>query len=307
MSAGSALFAPEREVRFGETAGNHRYRMPLLPGEQGTKGGGDWVPWNMQSSTNLASSISDTKALGRWEREQLQVGLVLRPDLYERLTILVQRAAAEGVNFREIKLRPELRDELGSIHEEAKTASGANAARQAGINRHDAWETRGATGRLIGTSDIQRDIERVEELLERKRLARVSGLQEKVVRNTEVNCAGRFDDILICQDTGRLLMADLKTKQKPFWGWMEIDAQLAIYAYAEWMLPEIGSSTYVEGPRHYVDLEVGVVLHMPSDGGEPALRKADLTAGWRTAQLARQVCDARSAGKSAARDAASYW
>jgi hypothetical protein len=99
-------------------------------------------------------------------------------------------------------------------------------------------------------------------------------------------------------------MADLKTKRKPFWTWLEIDAQLAGYAYAEYMLHE---GQYVRGPVAFVDLTEGVVLSMPSDGGQPMLRRADLVNGRNTMQLARQVCTQRSRGKSAERMAASYW
>ncbi|HEU5282863.1 MAG TPA: hypothetical protein VFU53_03555, partial [Burkholderiales bacterium] len=64
---------------------------------------------------------------------------------------------------------------------------------------------------------------------------------------------------------------------------------------------------YVPGPVHHVDLTEGVILHAPSDGAEPRLRRADLTRGWRALQLARQVCEVRSDGKSAGRERESYW
>ncbi len=116
-------------------------------------------------------------------------------------------------------------------------------------------------------------------------------------------------------------MADLKTKRKKFWTWLEIDAQLAGYANAEHML-ETGNYgpgqprervEYVDGPKRLgVDLIEGCVLHMPSGPDErgewhPRLRRVDLVSGWVTMQLARQVCTQRSFGRSVAREAESYW
>jgi hypothetical protein len=39
-----SLFAPEKE--FGQVY-RGKYHMPLLPGEQGTKSGGNWVPYGI--------------------------------------------------------------------------------------------------------------------------------------------------------------------------------------------------------------------------------------------------------------------
>lgn len=315
MTAESQLFAPAPVDLTMATApmgtripGIGRYKLPVLPGESPPKSikGADWVPGGVQSMTNLASSISDTKALGDWDREQSQIGLALRPDLTEELTILIKRAQAEGIDFTRVKDYPLLRAQLLHIHEQAKTASGANAARQAGINRHEVWEVRAAIGLFVGTPAINDEIEVLERLLADAGLERVPGLSERVVRNVELGAAGRFDDILR-EKSGqrRLLIADLKTKRKPFWSFMEIDAQLAGYATAEWMLNDVGE--YVKGPKHYVDQTEGVVLSMPSDGGPPMLRRADLVDGMATMRLARQVCTRRSRGKSASRFGESYW
>jgi hypothetical protein len=310
----SQLFAPAVDVDrqtmantpMGERAPNQRYKLPCLSGETPPKSvkGADWVPGGVQSMTNLASSISDTKALGDYLREQSQIGLALRPDLMEELAIVVNRAKLDGVDFTRMRDYPLLRAQLNAIHEQAKTASGANAARQAGINRHTVWETRAATGQLVGTRAINAEIEMLEQLLASAGLERVPGLSERVVRNVELNAAGRFDDILRELRTGRLLMSDLKTKAKPFWTWLEIDGQLSGYATAEWMLHE---GEYVPGPKHYVDQAEGVVLSMPSDGGQPMLRRADLVEGMKTMRLAREVCTQRSNGKSAGRFGESYW
>lgn len=293
-----------------------RYHMPLLPGELGVKSGGDWVPYGIMRTSNLVSAFSESRALNIWEQEQMLIGLASSPSLYEELRLAVDIWRHQKVDFSRLRDYPEVRNVLSgkandsesidaSLAGRARAAAGANEARQKGTNRHLAWEHRALTGELIGTPDIQEQIEGLEALLAAAHLTRVPGMQERVVRNTTVNCAGRFDDVLQDERTGEWLIADLKTKQREFWTWLEVDMQLAVYAYSEWMLSDVTS--YLHGPLGRVNGEVGVVLHMPSNGDEPRLRRADLTRGWRNAQLARTVVDERAYGKNRERMTWAEW
>ncbi len=320
----SQLFEPQtiEETPMGERGRNGRYRLPPLPGEAVVKSGAGHISGGAQSMTNLASSISDTKALGDWKLEQFAIGLGMHPEAVQALRNGVYGAQAQGVDMQALKDSDaglQLRALLAEIAEQAWDIGGANAARDAGIVRHDVWEAYGKSHGvdLRGTDEINAEIRCVRELLDAAGFEIVPELCERTVRNLAVQAAGRFDNILLHRPTGSLLMADLKTKRKPFWSMLEIDAQLAGYAYSEVMLEWITEEwsedgqpiiRYVDGPKPLgVDLTVGVVLHMPSDGSEPRLRKADLVQGWETMQLARRVCTQRSAGKSAARMADSYW
>lgn len=310
---------PGKAKVFGQRD-NGRYHMPTLPGEASIKslpkGAAPWVPRGIQSVTGMIDGFEESRALSIWEQEQLLYGLVRQPSLYEELTLLVHQWASAGVDFRNISKHRDVRLALTggndkeaaevSIVGRAKQAAGANEARQAGTNRHAAWEHRAATGELIGTRDIQGQTVAVEALLADAGLVRLPGLSERVVRNTAVRAAGRFDDVLLEVATGRRLIADLKTKRKAFRSYMAVDAQLATYARSEHMLTPDGTR-YEPGPVHHVDLTEGVILHAPSDGGTPYLRRADLVTGWRVAQLARQVHDERSYGMSAERRALSEW
>jgi hypothetical protein len=167
---------------FGERIDSlGRYKLPLLPGESGTKSGGDWVPFGVQSATNLAGSIVESRQLGIWERRKTQIGLALRPDLAEQQAILINKALLNGFNFAESRLQGEgstpegnaIAVELDRIHAEAKQAAGGNLAAQRGTNRHDVWEARAQTGQLLGTPAVNEQIERLEQLLEEKHLRRV--------------------------------------------------------------------------------------------------------------------------------------
>lgn len=325
-----------------------RYKMPLLPGEQGTKSGGDWVPRGVQSATNLAGAIVESRQLGIWERERTQIGLALRPDLVERLTFLIRKAmVTDEIDFGNQRLHDSaagklIVKELELIHKEAKQAAGGNLAAQRGTNRHDAWEQRapdgdGRPGLLFGTPQVNEQIEKLEQLLERKGLRRVPGLSERTVRNVALRAAGRFDDVLqatrdihehltgscnsgdyACIPAGTLLMADLKTKQRRYYSWLEVRIQLAVYATAEWMLRmptaqhlghagESGGISYESGPKHHVSQDWGVILWAPSNGDAPQLKRANLRKGYAHAQLARAVVDARSEAKNVAAHFEAEW
>lgn len=301
---------PAEEKQFGERY-NGRYHLPLLPGEEGTKAGGDYVPRGVMSATNLAGSMVDSRALSVWERERGQIGLALRPELFELLVFNVNRAAAEGVDFAKLSATPAgkmLAALLADVHGQAKTASGGNRAAMMGTNRHHAWEARAQFGELFGTPAINEEIIALEELLDRHHLERVPGLQERVVRNVSLRLAGKFDNVLLSNRTGKLYMADLKTKRTPFYSWLETWIQQSGYATAEWMLEFSGGQVrYVAGPLHHVDQKVGILLRMPSDGAAPYLERVDLEIGRRWAELARAVTDARSEASSKSTHELAKW
>lgn len=301
--------------QFGERY-NGRYHMPLLPGEAGTKAGGDYVPCGLMSATNLAGALVDSRSLSVWERERGQIGLALRPELFEKLVFLVNSARQyPDLDFSSLKDTFEGRGlvaALAELHDHAKTAAGGNRAAAMGTNRHDVWEARAATGQLLGTPQINREVEALEKLLDEHGLERVPGLQERVVRNEALGAAGRLDDVLMSRKTGRLYLADLKTKRTPFYSWLEAWIQQAVYATAEWMLAadharDDGSFTYVPGPLHHVDQQSAILLRMPSDGAAPYLQRVDLAVGRRWAELARAVVDARSEARSKDTFALAEW
>lgn len=293
---------------FGERY-NGRYHMPLLPGEAGTKAGGNWVPRGCMSATNLAGAITDTRALAIWERERDQIGLALRPELYENLVFAVNKAREGGADLSELKTSPagqELIRSLADLHEAAKTSAGGNVAATMGTLRHDVWEQRALTGQLFGTPAVNAQIEALERLLAENGLERVPGLQEKVVRNVGLRAAGRLDDIVRSKRTGVLYLADLKTKRKPFYSWLESWIQQRVYASAEWMLNDTRDA-YVPGPLHHISQKSAMLLRMPSDGSPPYLQRVDLEIAGRWAHIARLVVDIRSEARSTSTFALTHW
>ncbi len=312
------IFARASEVKelkapktFGEVGGNGRYHMPLLPGEQGTKSGGDWVPYGLTRMTNLVGAFEDARALAVWEQAMGIIGLVLDPRLFTEAVHIVAQAVDAGTNFERLREYPELRALLAgdpqsagsSIIGRAKDVAGASNAARRGTEQHAVW-----AGERPGTDAQRVHTAITNKLLAEAGLQRVSGLSERTVRNVELRAAGKFDDILLELSSGRLIIADLKTKEREFYSFMTVDAQLAGYATADYMIRE-DRSGYEPGPRQLgVDQAEGVIMHVPVTGDEPPrLERVDLVQGWKVARLAREVVDARSVGKSAERRARSVW
>jgi hypothetical protein len=314
MSSGSGLLSSSDddylggEKQFGERY-NGRYHLPLLPGEHGTKAGGNYVPCGVMSATNLAGSFVDSRELALWMERCVLLGLASREELYEALKVDVDAATYANVPLRDLNSTPEgkaLRDRLNEVATMARAAGGGSVGADKGTNRHTAWEYRGTSGLLAGTRAMRDSIEATERLLNENGLERVPGLSERVVRNVGLEACGRFDDILLSRKTGRLYLADLKTKPKPFFSWVETWIQQAVYATSEWMLND-GRDGYVPGPLHHVDQDSSVLLRMPSDGRVPFLQRVDLRIGHRWATLARDVVRARSEGKSRKLDGLTAW
>jgi hypothetical protein len=169
-------------------------------------------------------------------------------------------------------------------------------------------ETRLRTGALVGTPEMRDGQLALEALLKTHLLKPAAEYAERIVVNTHLRCAGRFDvplwDLSPDRPVDRspLLMADLKTKAKQFWSVLEQRAQLAVYARADAMWDE-GKQCYVTPPAF--DLDEGILMHVPQgektleNPKEVQLLRMDLRKGWATACRAREIVDDRAEAKSA--------
>ena len=311
---------------FGQTY-NGRYHMPLAPGESGPKSGGQYVSRGCMRATNASGALEDTRALSVWEQAMGLIGLVLEPKLYEELKGIVLRAVADGTDFEKLREYPALKEALaGTAHDQekqeasvigrAKAVAGANAASARGTADHDAWEKRAATGELTGTSRSRGQVLRTEQLLADAGLIRVPGYQERVVRNMALGgVTGRIDDVVMELATGRLLIADLKTKATKFYSRTAVDVQLAIYGRSELLLADTPSPCGLFAPGEWyepgfltqVDQTEGVIMHVPSDGVPAQLERADLVEGWDDALLAMRIIERRASGRGAGRLKRAMW
>lgn len=292
FATGADIKPPAKAWGLDSALGRYWLPDPADPAAwvPGALGARHWPRGYMRTS-NLISAYVDQRALMIHEEHRIFEGLQERPDLYAQLAVLQRDPETGKLPYKAAR----------EIAETALVAAKANAASVLGTAYHTALEVRVKTGRLIGTEEIRDGILALERMMRDRLLVPVPSLAERIVVNTKVQCAGQFD--LPLQDYSRddvpLLMADLKTKKKDFWGVLEQRAQLAVYAHADAMWDE-RLQCYVEVPPF--DLKRGVLLHVPQGRAETAMEvqllNLDLEAGWKTALRCREVINDRAAAKS---------
>lgn len=297
------------------TAGRYR-----LPNRDGSPHKGGWT-----RATNLASAISDTKALGDWQlrmallgvREAiLQTGLApamqaVPGPVRDLLTMDIERLAPG-------EIRGGLMAIAGEVQRLAKAELGAtrgNLAHQM-VEHHHA----GLPQDQGVPSETLEKLPSYVTQLQMHCMTALAGMQERQVMVESLNVIGTLDNILhdalppasfwasgveLCprQDECADFIADLKT-QKRFWSWLEICIQLALYAHGDAMWDK-ALGVWVSMPR--VNQERALVAWMPWEhpAGEddPAelhrvdMYEVDIVRGWEAAQQAFQVYNLRSAAK----------
>ena len=272
-----------------------RYWLPdpadPLSWEPGSVGAAHF-PRGFMRTSNLISAYVDTRALSIWEQAKMLRGLRARPDLYADLTTCDLDEQGD-LSYGDAR----------RIAEAAARHGGADSAAEQGTAQHKVLETRLRTGKLVGTYAMQDAQLALEALLKTHLLQPAPEYAERIVVNTHVKCAGRFDVPLWDMQPGSdrqgprgILMADLKTKKKAFWSVLEQRAQLAVYARADAMWDE-AQQCYVTPPPF--DLDEGILMHLPQGGGVAQLLRMDLRKGWATACRAREIVDDRAESKSA--------
>jgi hypothetical protein len=284
--AGAAMLAKRNQII---TAG--RYRLPDLDGSA-KKGG-----W--QRVTNLVKAISDQFSLRVWEIEQILVALHVN----ESAVMKMLRVTLVQVQGQPYAAR---RSGIEEFIEFCKSLSGGNEGSKFGNARHELVE---ADHLAIPTAApdayARQHLHLFKSALVRNDLVRVPDLAERRVVIPEFDAIGTLDAVLEDLRSRSLHIGDLKT-QKKFWTWLEIAAQLACYAraVAMWVPTDPQNARvgrWVDMPK--VSIETAFVLWMPKEhpSGEPAVDvyEVDIEAGWRTAQLAREVVLDRRGGKSA--------
>jgi hypothetical protein len=289
--AGASLAANRRKII---TAG--RYRLPNIDGSP-KKGG-----W--QRVTNLVKAITDQFSLRVWEIQQIMVAIHLAEErVMKDLRMTV--AACEGQDY------PTRRAEIEAFLDRCKDISGGNEGSKFGNARHELVEADHLqTPAAAPDSYARQHLSLFRSALVRNGLERVPGFAERRVLIEEFEAVGTLDAILLDLRKKSMHIGDLKT-QKSFWTWLEIAAQLACYARAVaiWE-PATGddprAGRWVNMPP--VDRSIGFVLWMPrcpkrpedAVGWEPHVDvyEVDIEAGWKTAQLAREVVLDRRGGKS---------
>lgn len=241
-------------------------------------------------ATTWAKTISDTFKLHQWQERMVAKGLAVRPDLY----------ALVGTT--------DDKNELNRICEDAKNAAGSKIGANLGTAVHNYTEQidRGAEFRSIGIpSTVANDVVAYGEMMTTYGLLPVRDMIERVILNTKLGVAGRLDRILtntkpvgIWDEPGELFIGDVKTAANIGYSWLEVAIQLAIYANADYFW-NIETQTYEPVPP--LDLREAIVMHVPVQQGEATPYRVDIEMGWKYAELAGLIRQARSNKKLAVR------
>jgi len=215
--------------------------------------------------------LEDRFGLERWKVRVAGRGLTLRSDLYAQ----VAACPADDTS------------RLDELMQAALDAGGASVGAGIGTALHE-FTARVEAGE-IGLDDVpdpwRADVETYLATINAYGLSVVTDLVEVQLVNDVLQLAGTADRFLRRASDGRLVCADLKTGKKISANPLAYIVQLA--AYANSMLYDIATGERREVGD--VDLECGLIIHLPSGEARCELYEVDLIAGWEVAQVASEV------------------
>lgn len=236
-----------------------QYGRPLIPDPMT----GKVRAWTR--ATTLASTISDRRALERWQQRNVIRGFAIRQDL-------VLRAVAAG----------EDRQQLDQVVDVALDAAQSDERAAVGTALHAVTEKIDAGEEVRVPDAFKADVEAYTAAMQKAGLRVVPGWIERFVVCPEVEAAGTPDRLFEVEgEVGLPMIGDLKTGENAVkYGMLEIAAQLAIYAHAThwWDGVELH-------PMPKVDQAAAIVAHMPAKSGRCELYVVDLARGWEIAKF----------------------
>ena len=240
-----------------------RWGRPMIMPLKGTKR----VAY--RRATTFVGCLDDTNGLMKWMSRQVAFGMGQRKDL------VLAAAAADPTDKKKIG---EIADKAA---EHAKGVAGDAA--ETGTALHSLTERIDRGGPLgVVPSEYQADIEAY-----RKATEHIEYLGIETFRvHDEWKVAGTADRIGILN--GRPMIMDIKTGSIDYPHKMAM--QLAMYARS---LPYDIASDKRGTDVKEVDLNYGVIIHLPAGQGRCDLYEIDIAKGWGACLIARQVWDWR--------------
>ncbi len=239
-----------------------RYRLPdPETGENKT--------WTRVST--LAETLEDQYGLTKWKMRNAVWGVCQRPDLM---------ALAQSADLEEDK------HQLDDLCEQGMNAAGSNARSNLGTALHKFAERidRGEKFRIPDA--YQPDLDAYKAIKVAGNIQMSPLYIERIILTPEVGVAGTTDRIVRVNGT-LVQIADLKTGKDLKYSWGKIAIQLACYAHGVSMWNDkLGE--YEAMPTN-IDLNHGLVIHVPAGESRAALFDVDLAAGWEAAQIAYTV------------------
>lgn len=227
-------------------------------------------------ATTVAATLDDTTNLSKWQQRMAIKGLTLRDDL------LAQAHALDPDHDK---------GKFNKLCDEARNAAKANRGANLGDALH-AFTENVDTGRLK-VKDLSQPyrgfVESYRQLLDANGVTIVPEYTEQIVAHVtnpggpaKPGVAGTMDrvvELVVPGDAHRSrIVGDIKTGSTLDWSWLYISIQLAIYATHT---HTYDPATDTLGPP-VPDLrsDVGLVIHLPSNGDEPTLHLINLEQGF---------------------------
>jgi hypothetical protein len=273
------LEMPEEAARLR----NGRYYFPV----PGVEDGDDVAHTRM---TNRVKKLADNYALEIWNAQQILTGIMLDESLYMKLCAIADPESKEG------------KKELSEIAALAKERAGGNAGARRGTAYHSFTEfvDSGHPAAQRIPSRYAPKMNAYTEALKRHRLVVLPEYIERRVRVSH-DLIGQLDRILMCELTGKLYIADLKTQAK-LWTYTEMAPQLAGYANASHCWNE-ALQLWETMPE--VDKDIAIVIWMPhthpSGNDEVEVKDLRIDRAWEVAvPLAGAVKDWQAESKNLA-------
>lgn len=245
-----------------------RWGRPLILPESG-----EGKPVAYTRCSTLAKLLDDKTNLELWGKRMVVAGLVIRPDLLTRVAAVI----ANHADWQDDK---DAKKKLNAIAKEAIEAAGGGASASQGTGLHELTEALdlGLTLPFVGKWGA-----RLEEY--RVKMSEVEVLDiETFVVNDKLQTAGSFDRLLHVPGLG-VVVADLKTGLHDASFPLGVTTQIAVYANSLRYDPSGERSEL----HPEINLDTGLLIHMPAKGEGCRFYKLDLTKGYHAAQVAAEV------------------
>lgn len=217
-----------------------------------------------KSISAVAKIPDDDWALSQWRQRMVLLGVAHNPTLAEQ-------AAAHHDD----------KGMLNRLVEEALTVARAHDAAGMGTASHRIAERVDLNLPVVETAHGTAVTTAWRKALEATGLEVVPDYVERIVVHPPHLIAGRFDRLVYDTCAKKLRVLDLKTGSSAMSYPHAIACQLALYAQAPLIasIPDGGGATEKLERMPEVDLEVGLVVHMPNEK-EAVVYEVDIAAGW---------------------------
>lgn len=262
-----------------------RFKRPLVI----PPGGGKPVAYTR--CTTFVGGIEDTYKLGQWQQRHVALGIATNPDL------------ADAVRTSDL----DDKGGLNNLCDEAKDRAGASDSARIGTYLHAVTEAadRGQDPMGVPLPELAMPRSKEDFLPDLAAyMAATDGL-----KSTAIETFGVLDNLKIGGTSDRIVkiggkkyIADLKTGSVEF-GSLKIAAQLAVYARShlyDWRAAAaLGNNASAEQARALrtapgVEVDKGLVIHLPQGTGTCTLYWVDLLAGWEAVRVCRDIREKRT-------------